>query len=142
MASDDSATTVTVLGSGTCVPSLERSSCAVLVETGGERILFDSGPGTMGRLLQAGIQIFDLSFVCYSHFHPDHSGELVPLLFSNKYPDGSLRRRPLTIVAGRGFERFFSGLQGLYGRWIDLGPGLFVFRIGKTERGAETGFHS
>lgn len=117
-------TTVTILGSGTCVPSLERSSCAALVETGGECILFDSGPGTMGRLLQAGIRIFDLSFVCYSHFHPDHSGELVPLLFSNKYPDGSLRRRPLTLVAGRGFEAFFSGLQNLYGRWIDLGPDL------------------
>ena len=50
--------TVTILGSGTCVPSLKRSSCAVLMEVGGERLLFDSGPGTMRRLLEAETSIF------------------------------------------------------------------------------------
>ena len=34
---------VTILGSGTCVPSLERSSCAVLVEIGTSKVLIDSG---------------------------------------------------------------------------------------------------
>ena len=43
----------------------------------------------MRRLLQAGVRIFDLAFICYSHFHPDHTGELVPFLFSNKYPDST-----------------------------------------------------
>ncbi|MBW1758819.1 MAG: ribonuclease Z, partial [Deltaproteobacteria bacterium] len=72
---------VTILGSGTCVPSLERSSCSVLVEIGNSKILFDSGPGTMRRLLEAGTTIFDVSVICYSHFHPDHTSELVPFLF-------------------------------------------------------------
>jgi ribonuclease BN (tRNA processing enzyme) len=119
MASDPPPTAVTILGSGTCVPSLERSACSALVEAGGEKILFDSGPGTMRRLLQAGVSIFDLAFVCYSHFHPDHTGELVPLLFSNKYAGGG-RNRPLTILAGRGFTSFFDGLRRVYGRWIEL----------------------
>lgn len=120
MGSEPPATAATILGSGTCVPSLTRSACAVLVEAGGERILFDSGPGTMRRLLEAGVRVYDLPLVCYSHFHPDHSGELVPFLFSNKYPDGSLRRRPLTLVGGRGFADFLDGLRRVYGRWIDL----------------------
>ena len=124
MASDAHPTTVTILGSGTCVPSLTRSACSVLIEAGGERILFDSGPGTMRRLMEAGVQIFDLPFVCYSHFHPDHSGELVPFLFANKYLDGSLRRRPLTLVAGRGFLEFFNGLRQVYGRWMELAASL------------------
>jgi ribonuclease BN (tRNA processing enzyme) len=112
--------TVTILGSGTCVPSLERSSCAVLVEIGRSKVLIDSGAGTMRRLLEAGITIFDLSHIFYSHFHPDHSSELVPLLFATKYPESRRRQTPLTICAGDGFRLFFNGLKKVYGHWIEL----------------------
>lgn len=118
--------TVTILGSGTCVPSLKRSSCAVLVETGTSVVLLDSGAGTMRRLLEAGRTIFELSHIFYSHFHPDHSGELAPLLFATKYPDSRRRRRPLTICAGAGFGRFFSSLKNVYGRWIELEAGMLA----------------
>lgn len=113
--------TVTVLGSGTCVPSLERSACSVYLETGGCRLLLDSGPGTMRRLLENGTRVFEVTHLLLSHFHPDHSGELVPFLFANKYPDGSLRQTPLTLGGGKGFRRFFNGLKAVYGSWIDLG---------------------
>ncbi|GBC63183.1 MBL fold metallo-hydrolase [Desulfonema ishimotonii] len=115
---------VTILGSGTCVPSLRRSACAVLMETGGARLLFDCGPGTMLRLLEAGTDISDIAVLCLSHFHPDHSGELVPFLFASKYPDSARRTQPLTLLAGRGFSAFFAALRGAYGRWIELAPGL------------------
>ena len=116
--------TLTVLGSGTCVPSLERSSCSVLVETAGRKWLIDTGAGTLRRLLEADTTIFDLSYLLYSHLHPDHTADLVPLLFATKFPDGG-RTSPLTIVAGRGFKDFFNRLKGVYGDWIDLGPDLF-----------------
>ncbi len=119
-------TTVVILGSGTCVPSLTRSACAVLVRTGGRRILFDAGPGVMRRLLEAGTSIFEIDCLCLSHFHPDHSGELVPFLFSNKYDCGSRRTLPLALVAGRGFSRFFEGLETAYGDWIRLRPDLLT----------------
>ena len=90
---------VTILGSGTCVPSLRRSACSLFIKTGNNALLFDSGPGTMRRLLESGTEIFDISFLFYSHLHPDHTGELVPFLFANKYPDGQRRKRPLHIVA-------------------------------------------
>ena len=116
--------TVTVLGSGTCVPSLERSSCSVLVETGGRKWLIDSGAGTLRRMLEAGTTIFELSHLLYSHLHPDHTADLVPLLFATKYPDGISRTEPLTIVAGRGFADFFGRLKHVYGSWIDIGDSL------------------
>jgi ribonuclease BN (tRNA processing enzyme) len=115
---------VTILGSGTCVPSLERSSCSVMVEVSGAKLLFDSGPGTMRRLLRTKTTIFDIDYIFYSHFHPDHTAELVPFLFATKYPDISQRQRALTLVAGRGFEDFFAGLKTAYGKWIELDPGL------------------
>jgi len=86
-------------------------------------LLFDSGSGTMRRLLEAGVEIYDVAFLFYSHFHPDHTGELAPFLFSNKYPDGSRRKRPLTLVAGKGFLKFYENLKFAYGNWIELGPG-------------------
>ena len=115
---------ITILGSGTCVPSLKRTSCSVLVETGGKKLLFDSGAGVMRRLLEAGVAIFDIDFIFYSHFHPDHTGELVPFLFATKYPAEKQRLTPLTITAGKGFKRFYDGLRTVYGHWIELEEGL------------------
>ena len=117
--------TVTILGSGTCVPSLKRSSCSVLMETGNRKLLFDSGAGTMRRLLETNVKIFDISFIFFSHLHPDHTGELVPFLFATKYPDIDWRQKPLTIVAGKGFAGFYNKLKNVYGEWIELKPELF-----------------
>ena len=124
MISNDDKLSVTILGSGTCVPSLKRSSCSALMRTGDNILLFDSGVCTMRRLLEAGVEIFDVSFIFYSHFHPDHTGELAPFLFSNKYPDGSRRKKPLTLVAGNGFLKFYKHLKLVYGHWIELDTNL------------------
>ncbi|MCF8068263.1 MAG: MBL fold metallo-hydrolase [Desulfobacterales bacterium] len=115
---------VTILGSGTCVPSLERRASSILISTGKTKILFDSGPGTMNRLLEAGTEIYDIPFICYTHFHPDHTGELASFLFANKYPDTEKRQIPLTLIAGNGFKLFFNKLRDLYGDWITLTPGM------------------
>lgn len=115
---------ITILGSGTCVPSLKRSACAVLVNVQDTTLLLDAGAGTMHRLLEANTRIFDIDYILLSHFHPDHSGELVPFLFATKYPDGRRRRKPLTLIAGRGLNDFFHRLRAVYGTWIDLAPGL------------------
>ena len=97
------------------------------MQTGSSHLLFDSGPGTMRRLLEAETTIFDLDYIVYSHFHPDHSAELVPLIFATKYPDGNRRQFPLTIIAGRGLTDFFAGLKAVYWEWIELADGLFKF---------------
>ncbi len=90
------------------------------MKIGATNLLFDSGPGTMRRLLEAGVDIFELDYILYSHFHPDHSAELVPLIFATKYPDSSRRQSPLTVIAGKGLLHFFAGLKAVYGNWIEL----------------------
>ena len=124
MAESKSGIKITILGSGTCVPSLKRSSCSVLMQIGASRLLFDSGPGTMRRLLETQTTIFDITHIFYSHFHPDHTGEFVPFIFATKYPDGSRREIPLTVAGGRGLLNFYEGLKSVYGHWIELTPGL------------------
>jgi ribonuclease BN (tRNA processing enzyme) len=78
----------------------------------------------MHRLLHTGLNIFDIDFIFYSHFHPDHTGELVPFIFANKYPDSRRRNTRLTIGAGNGFLNFFNGLKSVYGEWIALPEGM------------------
>jgi ribonuclease BN (tRNA processing enzyme) len=124
---DAAAIHLTVLGSGTCVPRLARSACAALLEVGGQQLVFDAGPGTMRRLLEAGTDIYRIDYLFFSHFHPDHTAELVPLLFANKYPDPERRRRPLTIVGGPGFRHFLAGLTAVYGHWIELAEDKIVY---------------
>jgi ribonuclease BN (tRNA processing enzyme) len=119
--------TVTILGSGTCVPSLARSSCAVLMQVGDKQLVFDAGPGTMRRLLEAGTDIYQVDYLFFSHFHPDHTAELVPFLFANKYPDAHRRRKRLTVVGGPGLKRFFEGLVSVYGHWIQLAEEMIEF---------------
>lgn len=111
---------VTIIGSGTCVPRLHRSSCAILVETRQSKVLLDLGMGTVRRLLEYGVSIFDLTHILISHFHPDHTAEWVPLIFATKYPDGKPRRTPLTVLGGTGLKHFYAALQTAYGQWIVL----------------------
>lgn len=95
------------------------------MESGGAGMLFDLGPGTMRRLLEKGTEIFEITHIFLSHFHPDHSGELVPFLFATKYPDILRRKTPLTLAGGRGIQAFLDGLLRVYGNWIDLPAALF-----------------
>jgi ribonuclease BN (tRNA processing enzyme) len=111
---------VTILGSGTCVPSLRRSACAALLRIGGQTLVVDVGPGTSRRLLEAGVSVHAVSALLLTHFHPDHSGELAAFLFANKYPDAGRRAIPLELVGGRGFSDFFLALNKAYRGWIDL----------------------
>ncbi len=128
-------TRVTLLGSGTCVPRLLRSACAVLIESGASKILLDLGPGTTRRLLEYGVSIFDLTHLAFSHFHPDHTAELVPLIFATKYPDGNQRKKCLTVLAGDGFKDFYKGLQAAYGDYIVLPKAQMVIQELDTTEG-------
>lgn len=113
---------VTILGSGTCVPSLVRNPCSFLMQSGEQNLLFDCGPGVMRRLLEVGVSIDKISHIFLSHFHPDHTGELASFLFALKYPHPASGAGTLTIVAGWGFKAFFERLQAVYGKLITLPP--------------------
>lgn len=129
-----SETKVTILGSGTCVPRLDRSACAALIETGSAKILMDLGPGTIRRLLEYGVSIFDITHLMLSHFHPDHSAELVPFIFATKYPADRRRDKRLNVFGGPGLNAFYAGLQSAYGDWIVLPKGQMAMHELDTQR--------
>ncbi len=110
----------TVLGSGTSVPDPDRGPAGFLVEVGTQAWLVDGGSGTLQRCARAGVDPRRLDGGFYSHHHPDHCADLVPLLFAMRVgPEPRTTDYP--IVAGAGFLAFFEALQGAYGKWIEPG---------------------
>ena len=71
---------VTILGSGTAVPSLERNSSGALIQEGGANTLIDFGYGTLKQLLCLGITYRDIDRIFFTHNHPDHMCDLIPFL--------------------------------------------------------------
>jgi ribonuclease BN (tRNA processing enzyme) len=115
-----------ILGSGTGVPSLKRGSPGFLIKAGEQSILMDSGSGTLAKMLRAGVTYKEVDAVLYSHIHPDHVADLVPLIFACKYHEDP-RTRDLRVLGGRGFRAYFEGLKSVYGNWIE--PETFRIHI-------------
>ncbi len=108
---------VTVLGSGTGVPSLRRGSPGILVKVSDKVIVMDMGSGTLGKLLKVGVKYTDPDAILLSHFHPDHTADLVPFLFACKY---SLepREKDLLLLGGKGLREYYEGLKSVHGHWV------------------------
>ncbi len=107
-----------VLGSGTGVPSLKRASPGLIFRSDGITVLIDSGSGTLRRMLEVGITYHEIDLLLYTHIHPDHISDLVPILFACKYGERP-RDRDLLCIGGPGFHGHFEKLNGVYGPWIE-----------------------
>ncbi|MEZ4321091.1 MAG: MBL fold metallo-hydrolase [Myxococcota bacterium] len=108
----------TVLGSGTTFPDVERGPAGFLVQVGTDAYLVDGGSGTLQRCMRAGVDPRGLAGGFYSHWHPDHMADLVPLLFTFRVAD---RKAPYPIHAGAGFHDVLDGLEQTFGRWVKFG---------------------
>jgi len=74
---------VVVLGSGVGpLVDLEQFGASILVEAGGERLLFDCGRGATLRLAEAGIPIGSISRLFLTHLHSDHVIQIPDLLLT------------------------------------------------------------
>jgi ribonuclease BN (tRNA processing enzyme) len=109
---------VIILGSGTGVPSLKRGSPGLVVLTDSSQLLIDSGSGTLRRMLEVGITYLDLDLLLYTHIHPDHVSDLIPILFACKYSDLP-RKKDMVCIGGPGFRRYFNKLRKIHGSWIE-----------------------
>ncbi|MBU8849870.1 MAG: MBL fold metallo-hydrolase [Desulfobacterales bacterium] len=125
---------ITILGSGTCVPSLQRHPCSALVRGKSIHILLDAGPGTMGQLLKLGVQINDIDMILLSHFHLDHCAEIAPFLFATKYP-GFKRQKKLVLVGGTGIKALFEKLNNAYDNTLEM-PEDYFHIIELDEKGS------
>ena len=109
---------ITVVGSGTVVPRLERRQSCVVVEAAGETLLFDLGSGAVRGMLQAGLDPFAVDRIFFTHFHPDHTVDVVPLLFSINYGAEEERSRPLYLTGPEPFQAFWDSVTRVWGEFM------------------------
>ena len=92
---------LTILGTGTGEIDLERNCSSVLLEIDHTRIVFDIGRGIAGRLRELGYYQDDIGHIILSHFHPDHTEDLIPFLHEAIV---TARIKPLNIYGPKGVQ--------------------------------------
>ena len=115
---------IVILGSGTTVPLTERASPSVAIFVEDQFLLIDIGPGTVRQLARAGLNHEDIDYTGISHFHPDHTADLIHFIFATRHPPILKKRKPFTVIGPKGFNEFLKLLKRPYGSWLDLPAGL------------------
>ena len=111
---------VTILGSGTAIPMRGRGSPSLTVFMNDVPILFDMGPGTLGQMARLGIGPEKIEKIFLTHFHPDHTADLIHFLFACRNPEILKRRSPFSIYGPLGLQELINALQTAYPGWLDF----------------------
>jgi ribonuclease BN (tRNA processing enzyme) len=113
---------VIILGSGTAIPMKGHGSPSLAVFVDQSPILFDMGPGTLCRMARLGIGPEKIKRIFLTHFHPDHTADLIHFLFACKNPEILKRRSPFLISGPSGLGKFVKALQCAYPKWLNFPP--------------------
>ena len=73
---------VTLLGTGSPIPSAERAGPATLISAGDEHYLVDAGRGVLMRLTGLWLGAGNLNGVLLTHLHSDHITDLNDVITS------------------------------------------------------------
>lgn len=104
---------VTLLGTGSPPPVMNRFGPSILVEAGGGKFLFDAGRGALQRLAQLGVRWQDVDGLFLTHLHSDHVVGF-PDLWLTGWLVGAGRSRPLHVWGPRGTRKMMSHLEQAY----------------------------
>lgn len=101
---------LTLLGTGSPIPLLERMGTSMVLEVGDASILLDCGPGTTHRLVRFGIHPQALEWLFFTHHHMDHNADF----FHFAIASWSLGRDALTVVGPSRTEQLLEALYTIY----------------------------
>lgn len=104
---------VTLLGTGSPRPVLNRFGPSTLVEAGGQKFLFDAGRGALQRLAQIQVRWQDVDGVFLTHLHSDHLVGFPDLWLTGWLLAGA-RDRPLNVWGPRGTKKMMALLEQAY----------------------------
>lgn len=101
--------TVTLLGTGSPPPVMNRFGPSILIEAGGQKFLFDAGRGCLQRLTQMKVNYRDVRGVFFTHLHSDHLVGF-PDLWLTGWLNGR-RDTPLQVWGPKGTEKMMSHFE-------------------------------
>ena len=115
-----------ILGSGTTNISPIKGSPGYFLKINKKGILIDSGNGTLYRLAISGCSIFDIDIIIYSHLHPDHVSDLLPLLHAFKWdPCRPKGLKEVKLLGPKSIIDYYSVLNDFFGKSISSEKNIF-----------------
>lgn len=111
---------LTLLGTGSPRPDLERSGPSQVLSIGETHILIDCGEGTTTQLMKAEIAPQKIEYLFMTHLHSDHLFGYGQFLLGG----WGLGRRKLTVVGPKGMKHFHETLVDLFKEDIDYRTSL------------------
>src|SRR5690348_12068827 len=102
---------VTLLGTGTPVPIIDRFGPSTLIEAGSEKLVFDCGRGCPIRLQQRGVRLGDVKLFL-THLHSDHVNGIVDLWLTGWLsPPFGQRKTPFIVIGPEGTKNMAIHLE-------------------------------
>ena len=106
---------VTIVGSGGGpAVNVQRFGPSILVDGGGELLLFDAGRGATIRLAQLGIPLERVNKVFLTHLHSDHVIAL-PDLFLTPWASTAARQTPFEVWGPEGTRDMMANMERTFG---------------------------
>jgi ribonuclease Z len=102
---------ITLLGTGSPLPSPDRAGPATLVRAGGATMLFDCGRAVVMRLAAAGVVPPMLAAVLLTHLHSDHITDLNDIITTRWVM--SPAPLPLRLIGPPGTQRVVDGILAM-----------------------------
>ena len=105
---------VTLLGTGTPPPEIERFGPGTLVEAGSEKLLFDAGRGVSQRLSQLKMSPSEVEALFLTHLHADHTVGIPDLLLVRGLSRSSGSSAPFRVLGPEGTDDMMVNLRKAY----------------------------
>ena len=102
---------ITLLGTGSPVPSEQRFGMSTLIQAGGYNLVFDAGRGAVIRLTQAGIPLGKVDGVFLTHYHSDHVNGLSDMWMTGYIPAFGGRQGDFNVFGPTGVLALVKGLK-------------------------------
>jgi ribonuclease Z len=99
---------VTLLGTGSPQPRMDRFGPSILVEVGKQKLLFDCGRGAIQRIEQLKVPFAEVDALFLTHLHSDHVVG-IPDLWLIGWPRG--RKSPLRVWGPEGTQEMMEHLE-------------------------------
>lgn len=111
---------VTLLGTGSPVPSTERLGFSILIQAGDKNYLVDAGRGAIIRLIQSGVEAGELDGIFMTHYHSDHVLSISDLWMTGYVPAFGGREGTLKLYGPEGINNIVDHLRQAFVNDIEV----------------------
>jgi ribonuclease Z len=107
---------VTMLGTGSPTPTPDRFGPSVLVQAGGQVLMFDAGRGATIRMRQLGVQLASINALFLTHYHSDHTAGVPDVWLTRwiQFSEAARATTPFNVIGPTGARELMENLQKAY----------------------------